>query len=75
MKMVFVSDEDYKEGFYNLTNSKVYDVEYINPNEPIYSSTGIYYEVINDISEMKILYESNFIHLEKWRELQINKII
>lgn len=75
MKMVFVSDEDYKEGFYNLTKSKVYDVEYNNPDEPIYSSIGIYYEVINDIGEMKILYESNFIHLEKWRELQINKII
>lgn len=75
MKMVFVSDEDYKEGFYNLTNFKIYDVELNNPNEPIYSSIGIYYEVINDIGESRILYESNFIHLEKWRDLQINKII
>ena len=75
MKMVFIPDEDYKEGFYNLTNLKVYDVEYHNPNEPIYSSIGIYYDVINDNGDKKVLYESNFMHLEKWRELQINKII
>lgn len=74
MKMIFISDEDYKEGFYNLTHMKVYDVEYHNPNEPIYSSIGIYYDVINDNGDKKVLYESNFMHLEKWRELQIKNI-
>lgn len=72
--MIFLSDEDYKEVFYNLTHMKVYDVEYNSPNEPIYSSIGIYYDVINDIGDKKTLYESNFMCLEKWRELQIKNI-
>lgn len=75
MKMIFLSDEDYKEDFYKLTHGKVYDVEFNSPNEPIYSSIGIYYDVINDVGDKKTLYESNFMYIKEWRELQINDIL
>ena len=71
-KIVFISDDEYYLG--TLTKGKVYDA-YYDEKEPVYSSTGLYYTITNDIGIKKEYYYSYFVTLDKWREKQIQKIL
>ncbi len=71
-KIVFISDDDYYIG--TLTKGKIYDAEY-NEKEPVYSSTGFYYRITNDIGVSQEYYYGLFTTLKEWRQLQIQKII
>jgi hypothetical protein len=70
-KIVFISNDDYYTG--TLTIGKVYTGEY-NENEPVYSSTGFYYKLTNDIGITQEYYYGLFMKLEKWRELKLNRL-
>jgi|Laugresu1bdmlbsd_1035121.scaffolds.fasta_scaffold90310_2 hypothetical protein len=71
-KVVFVSKDDYYIG--TLTIGKVYDAWY-DETVPVYSSTGFYYTITNDIGLDKEYYYGLFMTLKNWREQQINKIL
>lgn len=57
-----------------LTYGKIYDATW-DENEPIYSPTGLYLTITNDIGVKAGYHEKNFITIKKWRELKLNKII
>ena len=71
-KVVFISDDEYYLG--TLTKGKVYDA-YYDETEPVYSSTGFYYKLTNDIGIQAEYYYGYFVTLDKWREGQIQKIL
>jgi hypothetical protein len=71
-KVVFISDDEYYLG--TLTKGKVYDA-YYDETEPVYSSTGFYYKLTNDIGIKAEYYYGYFVTLDKWRERQIQKIL
>ena len=71
-KVVFISDDEYYLG--TLTRGKVYDAHY-DETEAVYSSTGLYYTITNDIGIKKEYYDGHFVTLDKWRERQIQKIL
>ncbi len=71
-KIVFISDDEYYLG--TLTKGKVYDA-YYDEKEPVYSSTGLYYKLTNDIGIQKEYYYGHFVTLDKWREKQLNEIL
>jgi len=71
-KVVFISSDKYYLG--TLTKGKVYDAWY-DETEPIYSSTGLYYKITNDIGIVHEYYYELFMNLKEWRELKLNDII
>ncbi len=71
-KVVFISDDIYYIG--TLTIGKVYDAWY-DETESVYSSTGLYYKITNDIGVVHEYYYGLFMNLKEWRELKINNII
>lgn len=70
--IVCITKDDYYIG--TLTFGKTYQA-YYNEKEPVYSSTGLYYTITNDIGVKAEYHESHFISKQKWRESQLNKII
>ena len=72
IKLVFKNPDHYHKNV--LTVDKVYDATY-DETEPVYSSTGLYYIITDDVGQKREIYESHFITLEKWRQIQLDKII
>jgi hypothetical protein len=68
IKLVYTSNANYP-----LTYGKVYEAEY-DENEIIYSSTGIYYKVLDDENNHKWYYHKYFTNLEDFRNQKINKL-
>jgi hypothetical protein len=56
----------------DLTPGKIYDCEW--NGEVVYSSDGIYYELISDLGNKIDVHESHFISLDKVREDKLNKL-
>lgn len=71
-KIVCVTKNEYYIG--TLTYGKIYDATW-DETEPVYSSTGLYYTIINDVGIKHQYHDSHFISLDKWRQTQLNKII
>jgi len=71
LDIVFISEDTYYLG--TLTKGKIYEAEY-DDKEVVYSSTGYYYELINDIGIKQLYYYGMFKTLSDWREEQISKI-
>lgn len=71
-KVVFISDDEYYLG--TLTKGKTYDA-YYDETEPVYSSTGFYYTITNDVGIKSEYYYGYFTTLDKWRETQIDNIL
>ena len=71
LDIVFISDDPYYLG--TLTKGKVYEAKY-DDKEVVYSSTGYYYELINDVGIKQLYYYGMFKTLSDWREEQISKI-
>lgn len=70
MKVVCVTIDPYYDDV--LTWGKVYDAQV--EDEEVYSSTGFYYVVTNDLGFKAQYYYGHFVSLEKWRESKIDKI-
>lgn len=70
--IVCISKNPYFIG--TLTFGKTYQA-YYDETEPIYSSTGLYYTITNDVGIKHEYHESHFVTLQKWRQSQLNKII
>jgi hypothetical protein len=71
LDIVFISEDPYYLG--TLTKGKIYGAKY-DDKEVVYSSTGYYYELINDIDIKQLYYYGMFKTLSDWREEQISKI-
>jgi hypothetical protein len=56
----------------DLTEGKQYDCHW--NEEPVYSSDGIYYKLVNDLGKEIEVHESQFMSLDKWREKKLNEI-
>lgn len=72
LDIVFISEDPYYLG--TLTKGKIYEAEY-DAEEAVYSSTGYYYELINDIGIKHLYYYGMFKTLSECREEKISKII
>ena len=72
LDIVFISEDPYYLG--TLTKGKIYEAEY-DDKEVVYSSTGYYYELINDIGIKHLYYYGMFKTLSECREEKISKII
>ncbi len=72
IKLVFKSTEHYHKEV--LTVDKIYDAQY-DETEVIYSSTGLYYTITDDTGKKREIHGSHFITLEKWRQIQLDKVI
>jgi hypothetical protein len=70
--VVYIGSDSYYSGV--LTQGKTYQAEF-DDKEVVYSSTGYYYELINDTGVKQLYYYGMFMELQKWRETQLNKII
>lgn len=57
---------------FDLTEGKQYDCQW--NEEPVYSSDGIYYKLVNDLGKEIEVHNSQFIRLDKWREKKLNEI-
>jgi len=71
-KLVCITKDDYYIG--TLTFGKIYDATF-DETEHVYSSTGLYYTITNDINIKAEYHESHFMTLKKWRHSQLNKLI
>lgn len=69
-KLVCINTDEYYKDF--LTYGKIYDATWLPV--AVYSSEGIYWNIINDIGERKQYHESKFTTLQKWREQKLDKI-
>lgn len=72
LDIVFISEDPYYLG--TLTKGKIYEAEY-DDKEVVYSSTGYYYELKNDIGIKHLYYYGMFKTLSEYREEKISKII
>ena len=72
IKLVFKNTDHYHKNV--LTVDKVYDATY-DETEPVYSSTGLYYIITDDVGQKREIHESHFITLDKWRQIQLDKVI
>jgi hypothetical protein len=72
LDIVFISEDPYYLG--TLTKGKIYEAEY-DDKEAVYSSTGYYYQLINDIGYKTSYYYGMFKTLSDYREEKISKII
>ena len=68
IKVVYIGESEY-----NLTKFKTYDAKY-DEMEPVYSSTGLYYRVINDKGTEGSYYTEKFIDVDEWRQDRLRKI-
>lgn len=64
LDIVFISEDPYYLG--TLTKRKIYEAEY-DDKEVVYSSTGYYYELINDIGIKQLYYDGMFKTLSERR--------
>lgn len=71
-KIICTTKDDYYTG--TLTFGKIYDTHY-DETEPVYSSTGLYWTIINDVGIKAEYHKKYFMTLQKWRQAQLNKII
>jgi hypothetical protein len=62
------------KGFDDLTVGKSYILLDSGDNEMVYSSTGIYYGVINDNGVLNYYYHRKFIKLEEYRKLKLERL-
>jgi hypothetical protein len=69
--LVCINTDEYYLG--TLTFGKIYKATWIP--QAVYSSTGLYWEITNDIGVKSEYHESKFITLEKWRQEKLNKIL
>jgi hypothetical protein len=72
IKLVFKNHDHYHKNV--LTVDKVYDATY-DETEPVYSSTGLYYIITDDVGQKREIHEFHFITLDKWRQIQLDKVI
>jgi hypothetical protein len=72
VQVVFIWEDPYYEDV--LTRGKIYDA-YYDEEEPVYSSTGFYYTVKNDIGHEAQYYYGMFKTLDQYRQEKINKIL
>jgi hypothetical protein len=59
--------------YYHITPNKIYDFTW----EPkmVYSSDGIYYELVDDLGKKIIIHESHVKRLDKERDLKIKDLL
>jgi hypothetical protein len=68
VKLIYIGETEY-----NLTKFNLYDAKY-DEMEPVYSSTGLYYRVINDLGNEQSYYYALFIEVDKWREMKLKEL-
>ena len=56
----------------DLTEGKSYDCEW--NGEMVYSSTGAYFKLINDLGKEIEVHDTHFIRLDEYREQKLNEI-
>ena len=72
IKLVFKNTDHYHKNV--LTVDKVYDATY-DETEPVYSSTGLYYIITDDVGQKREIHESHFITLDNTIQPMYNNII
>ena len=74
IKVVFTSHDIYFNRLIThsgtLTPNKIYEATF-DETEPVYSSTGLYYKIVNDLGKSQEYYSGHFTELNKFRDIQM----